>query len=828
MSKNFVSIKPSGGVSRLRNAELNRPYHLENAQMELQGFVRSVNKPSTLSVAETGESKPYVEWNGAMLDRDSFSARAGAQVAAEAISDATLNARLYRSVKGTDSEGNDSYRVVKFYSDWDFNVGSNQNWQGEPAIVHTANVTAKDWNDFDVVGSTSTTTIGDVDIRSHVGYIAIPYDKNGEAGNWLHFTAERAIERVYSGAGQTGVSINLARMVEVQLLGGSSMERVEIFRTMDMNDRGFVSTGPIDITDVAEGDGQITHRFLTDQGYYFFGEFHASSNNVTNQRQVDFRDDNFWTTAIIIELIKNEVSWPITDATDIVWEFPFTNLEGAYNRIKTPTELIQRGRNHHSIHTDPTEAYQYHGPSAEVMAAQSDVIMYGNVRLPTKRPTTGLVLHREQVPFATIEAQLEYVDNNGHVYYGPKDSFAAAESLLFAWQGESALLIFRGGTLFERLTPNEFGMYVTGYIRQDSDDEGFAPQVSYIANADNSSVTFLEDPNATLVDYYTESNAIFLSASERGMEVTFDSFFVKASETVRAIVPARLAEDESIRDYDFYVMTDRSITLYKRTGDSLRTVVPVHNVTNKLGVKENTFTALSGTNATTHTLATSTRFGVAFIGTDDRVYHLVGRQLTQLDLEIPGLFDSHGGYRDIEYHANCDEIWVLFNNAVIWVYDFVQQGWTRNHSLTNVHFNLYYRESTGNLHSWGTVLGLSSTFAFDEDATNIHTLSQYATQPLGDGGGDTQVAEMQVDYAFDSYAELNKVNWARMRHSVRSPKIATILESYDPANGRRLVEYDIPANRSFFPTLAGRGHQFRFDEFQELRDIEIKMVKTNQ
>lgn len=829
MPKDYISIKPSGGVSRVFNGGINRPYNLENAQMELNGFVRSVNKPTTASTAETDDNKPYTEWNGAIVDRASWSAQGGFQSAAVAISDATLNARLYRSVKGTDTEGNDSYRVVKFYSDWDFDLGSNKNWQGEPAIIHTTTAATVEWTTFTgIVGSVDTTPSGDVQDRSYVGYLAIPYDKNGEAGNWVHFTVAREVEEVWSGVGETGVGVNLHRFVDVTILGGDSLESVDIYRTVDMNSRGFIHPGPVALTDIAEGDAKINANFTIDHTYFYYDNYKASDNGVSGQKQVAFRDDRVWVNAVIMSLIENEVSWPIEESGEIVWQFPFTSLEGAYNRIQVPTDILQKGRNHHSIHVDTTGSfdYQYHGASAEVMAAQSDVIMYGNVRLPTKRPGTGVILYKSDASFSDIQVQLEYIDNTGQVYYGPKETFADVESIKFAWQGESALLIFKSGTLFERLTPNEFGTYVTGYASAATDDEGFNAPISYIVNSDNGGTTFEEDPDAVLVDYYIEPNSVFLSASERGMEVSFDSFTLKSDEVVRAIVPARLAEDESIRDYDFYVMTDKSITLYKRTGTDLRTVIPVHNVANRLGVKQSVYTALGSLGPTTINLVTPTRFGVAFIGTDDKIYNLNGRDLQPLDLEIPGLFSDNGGYRDIEYHANCDELWVLFNTAIIWVYDYNQRGWIRNHLLEDVHYNVYYSEATGNIHSWGSIGGVGKTFQFDDDPNNIHESSQYITQPLDDGGQETQVNSMQIDYAVTDYSDNVTTNWARMRHSIRSPKIVKIEESYDAANGRRRVEYDVPANRPFYPTLVGRGHQFRFYDFQELRDIEIRLTKS--
>jgi hypothetical protein len=255
--------------------------------------------------------------------------------------------------------------------------------------------------------------------------------------------------------------------------------------------------------------------------------------------------------------------------------------------------------------------------------------------------------------------------------------------------------------------------------------------------------------------------------------------------------------------------------------------VPAHSVTNTIGIKTATFTHIGTTDPTTVPLVTTTRFGVAFLGTDDKIYHLVGRQLVQLDLEIPGLFGTDT-VQDMEYNAKTDQLWVLFNTSRIWVYDFVQQGWTENHSLTDVHYAMFYRKTTGQMTSWGNVAGLLKTFIFGESCTERHDKSAVITQPFDDGGTELVIRGMEVDYAFTAYVESGdkKAKWLRMRHSVRSPKIVQPEESYNAANGRILVEYKIPANRPFYPTMVGRGHQFRFNEFQELRDIEIEFARS--
>jgi hypothetical protein len=186
MPKESQSIQLQGGVSRLKNANINRPYSLENAEMQLNGYLRAVNEPS-VNTAETAESKPYVEWNGDILDRASFSQSEGqGQISATVLSDAKLNARLYRSVKSTDAETNDNYRIVKFFSDWS-DVSTDENWQGEPALVYSASAALQDFTEYSyVTGSVDATTV-EPDI--HAGYLAIPFDSNGEAGNWFYFAS---------------------------------------------------------------------------------------------------------------------------------------------------------------------------------------------------------------------------------------------------------------------------------------------------------------------------------------------------------------------------------------------------------------------------------------------------------------------------------------------------------------------------------------------------------------------------------------------------------------------------------------------------------------
>jgi hypothetical protein len=150
----------------------------------------------------------------------------------------------------------------------------------------------------------------------------------------------------------------------------------------------------------------------------------------------------------------------------------------------------------------------------------------------------------------------------------------------------------------------------------------------------------------------------------------------------------------------------------------------------------------------------------------------------------------------------------------------------KNHLLTNVHYNIYYREDSGEIHSWGTESAIQKTFKFDNNVLNENSGATVITQPISDGGRDAQLRSMEVDYAVTDYTDQSKTLWVTMRHSIRAPGIVGPEENFDVANGRRLVEYKIPANRPFFPTLVGRGHQFKFSGFHELRDIEVEFLRT--
>lgn len=825
MPKQRQSVRLHGGVNRLKNGDITRPNRLENCQMILNGVVRSVNRP-TEDAEETTDSKPYIEWNGKMLDRAGYSTdEDGSQISARVISQDTLNSRLYRSVVGEDLGSNPNYRIVKHFRDYDEDVSTTEGFQGEPAIAYDSSFTLIDFTDYSFVTNVTTPSSNKIEDDSHVGYIAIPYDKNGEAGPWFYFTILRQAQLVSAGA----PTIDLITPADVTVFCNEETDRVDIYRTFDLTNRGFVHPGPIPLTNLTSGDGEIPYGFEGDHRVFFFGNFKTSINNATGVNEINFHDDQVWVTETVLAAIHSEVTYIATSEEFLVWALPFTApYNQINNKIKSPSQLLTRGRNVLSIHADDESSnpYQYHGISAEVMAANGDIMMYGNVRVPTKRPSTGLVFYKEQAPFANIDFQLEYQDSQGNVFYGPKETFSAVESILFAWQGETALLVFVGGELFERILPNTDGTYTTGYRPIEALDEGFQPAVSYIVNSDNDSTTFDEDPNATVVDYIQEPSLILLSESNRPMEVTYDSFLVKTDEVVRAILPARIAEQESLRAYDFYTMTNKTIRAYTRQGEDLRTIVPVHDITFNLGVLQSTFTVVPGTEPTTITLATPTRFGVAFVGTDERLYHLIGRELTQLDIEIPGLFSGYGGYRDIVFDATENELWVLFNNSAIEVYSFIQQGWVKNHFLSNVHFNLYYRESTGNIHSWGREDNINyHTYKFDDDDVNIHPSPRIWTRQIDDGGQEVQVVSMVVDYAATNYSNTDKTEWATLRHSTRNPSILQAEEVSSPT--KRKVEYQIPANRPFYPILVGRGHQFLLSNFEELRDIELEFSRAD-
>ncbi len=357
MAKELGHIRLQGGCNRLKNGPADRPFRLENCEMQINGFVRAVNQPST-NDAETAESKPYVEWNGDILDRSSYSTLAGGtQITATALADAKMNARLYRSVQSEDAGLDPNYRVVKFNSDW-VDTSPNDSWQPQPAVVYASSFSLQDPTDYSFVTAVNAPA-DDVQEDIHAGYVAIPYDSNGEAGPWFHFTVLRHVDQLDS----TG--INFVGRADITLSCNEFTQRVDIYRTMDLDNRGFVHGGPKELTEIADGNAEVRLDQQVDHGYYYFGSFNGATNTSTSQREVQFSDDEVWVTPVILEVIKSDLGVSSTsgDLRDRVTRmllntYPFTK---ASNDIVAPDTTLTIGRNHHSTHADPFtfNSYQY-------------------------------------------------------------------------------------------------------------------------------------------------------------------------------------------------------------------------------------------------------------------------------------------------------------------------------------------------------------------------------------------------------------------------------------------------------------------------------------
>ena len=132
MPKDLQEIRLLGGVSRVKNSDIRRPFNLQNAEMKRNGFIRAVNGP-TEDTTETGDTKPYFFWNGDILDRSFYSQdEGGSQISATVLSQASLNSKLYRSVKAQDNELKDNFRTVTVQADYDEDTSTTEGLFSEP------------------------------------------------------------------------------------------------------------------------------------------------------------------------------------------------------------------------------------------------------------------------------------------------------------------------------------------------------------------------------------------------------------------------------------------------------------------------------------------------------------------------------------------------------------------------------------------------------------------------------------------------------------------------------------------------------------------------
>jgi len=400
------------------------------------------------------------------------------------------------------------------------------------------------------------------------------------------------------------------------------------------------------------------------------------------------------------------------------------------------------------------------GANALFMSGRSRMV-YGGVQWPTK-PVQFAILLRNQKNTSngrSFQFAHEYDASGNQKKYGYETQVYNHTSATPVWQGEQALVVWdENGNDYSRSTVDGQGLY----------DIGLGGLFDRLSEADQEA-------------FLTEDNVALLSERFRPLEVSLETQFqVPSGQTIRAIEPARLAEEESITTYSMYVLTDEAVFTanIKEEQTALRKV-------NTIGVDQYRVDFLSGSRQEyEYPLVAPTKYGLTYIGTDGRVYILNGRKFQEIDKAVPNIWysdlaqpvvsdaqfstiyneysdvwaqqttDHESGntveYKsltpyDIGYDQERDELMVVtFDN--VWIYEFDQKEWVGNykredavsvqyldyHDSMMVH--RYDRDQSGDVYE-----------LLNEDGPPIED-NAVVTNPVLRSPEETKVRETKTDY----------------------------------------------------------------------------------
>lgn len=486
------------------------------------------------------------------------------------------------------------------------------------------------------------------------GYVIIPYNSRGESGAWQYWSYKYSALIKYTGDGLAMKKPTTQINVQVS----SDTAYFEVYRTCEL----MQSLG------AADWSGR----------FYYMGRYQASVAGQADSSTVAVTDGFSWYESGYATYQTKELNLDtVTSIDDLISSGVFTAEEATIPEytLDLPITMHSAKYNGASFNCSAAnDAINCVAPSifrAKTMMNHKGVMLYGDVTWEPFQPAVlGWVAG---TPGVTIKAQTEYETVAGK-RYGPVLTLTGVGRVLFAWQGEAAILIYNGNDdLLYRLVPDSRGRYskadqsavqevtVTGEQRNDeftgepvADEVDFVEVVSQLWSFDESwSITGAVGSDTQASSSVNEPNVVMMASKDRPLEVTVDQFYLPDNSPVRKIMAARLDEDESLVAYDGYAFTDYSLFYFSRQGRD----VSVDYVTHTVGLKWSTYSKGA---------ATLVRDGVAFIGSDDRLYLLSGRRIQALDTDFRDLWSS--AY-DISYHRKNNQLYILTDTG-IWCYDF--------------------------------------------------------------------------------------------------------------------------------------------------------------
>lgn len=308
-------------------------------------------------------------------------------------------------------------------------------------------------------------------------------------------------------------------------------------------------------------------------------------------------------------------------------------------------------------------------------------------------------------------------------------------------------------------------------------------------------------------DRIYEPSKVFYSAVNRPMEMTYEQFRVPEGSEVRALLPARLAEEEGLRAYRFYVGTDQSLYVAQPGEGGVTTDA----VTTSFGISVDIAQV---------PIATSVPGGILMAGTNGRLYYVRGRSgVSPTSGIVPIGSEPWDFVLDLAYNPEAERLWIAANNGV-WGYEFDRGLIAQQDYLSEL---LVWDEDER------AVLGLS--LDANKDGIRTATWSRVVGESAAAGGasGTAEVTLQPVDH------DGREVDLSEVRLDVEQGGVVPY-EVDDPdswptmtvtrRHGPESLSQPVPRGYPLSVPMRGEGVQLSVGSFVILRGIHIASLRS--
>lgn len=751
----------STGLNTREGAPRTSPRALENARVEQGDVVRASQEPT--AVSPIAGDRPWIGFNDAVL-----TGGVSGVLAAE-----TWMGRLIFAQGPGGASPQD--RIKWLDASWTppvpLQVGQGAGVHAEPAVCYGTHASQSTF--FTDEGYADNLNTG-ISPGAKVTYLVIPVNRHQEAGPW------RFIER---GGYDDGTDDRYGIVGEVRCNAETS--EVVVYRTLES--RGIV-------------DGAISNRFFTHgalrRGFFLLGRFQVERSGSSYLAR--FVDTRYWTVA------------DFEAADSIPGIGPLT-----------------RGINLHSFEATGEATGFYRGPTAGAMYRAPGAMLYGDVRWPTKRPQIAQAVNT--LPDggwtrATVAVQYEYAHPSGPIYGPPligwqtrrqsgtysQTGYLRATAFDVAWQGEAALLVWvydpvEGEyVLLERLTPTSFltyetqrypaavehvqtlGVYQTPTFGQDKDVADLVAE----ARAKNPDEVGPYGDTARYVD----APALHFSGPNAPCEVTLDGARMPDERAPVVLLPTRLSKDENLRDYDLVAFTEGGVFAALAKDRQVAFTRVTQNRT--LGVRRPEHACV-------------TREGVAFIGTDGRLYDTDGRTIRPLDETV---YRTWGEPLSVAYDSVEHDLYVATDDGV-YVYEMDRREWVECRRPVDGFgqpvdvVEVYARPEVGRVQGQNAAETRALRFRPPAPGAEYDPVegATCELQPIADDASGARLLAVSAYY--------DRREFTAATVEVRTPS---------PRDGTEAVDsFTAPPRRLRKINLSGAGHRLVIAGFETLRSVHV-------